>query len=141
MKKLLSSAIVLCVFSLSILIFDFSCRKDSIGQTQSPTTESVQKNKIIYVKINPNTNLWEIWTSNYDGTGAQKINLTLPQGLQLSDDPNIRISPDGKKIFFNAGMNSYNHEYIYSCNIDGSNVKKIVGKDDNSDNIILGEAY
>ena len=39
MKKLLMSSIVLTVFSMSIILFQFSCKKDAIAQTPTPVCD------------------------------------------------------------------------------------------------------
>jgi len=46
----------------------------------------------------------------------------------------LKLSPDGKKIFFNAGPAASIGAFyagstdIYSCNIDGSSVTKIIDR-------------
>jgi hypothetical protein len=47
MKKLLMSSIVLTVFSLSIILFQFSCKKDAVAQT----TTTLTKDQILVQKI------------------------------------------------------------------------------------------
>ena len=134
MKKVLLSAIVLTVFSLSLLLFEISCRKTA--KAQSPayvlpvattsklggvipdgTTISVdgtgkistvastlapQAGKIIYLILSSSASNNQIWTANYDGSGAQKINITLPTNFFIDGD--VKISPDHKTIFFLAAL-------------------------------------
>jgi len=47
MKKLLMGSIVLTVFSLSIILFQFSCKKDAAAQT---TTPALAKDEILVAK-------------------------------------------------------------------------------------------
>lgn len=64
----------------------------------------------------------EIWIANFDGTGANRI--PIPDSLRISDD--ACLSPDGGTVFFNGrdtilgGITN-----VYSCNLDGSNLRKV----------------
>ncbi|MBS1639927.1 MAG: hypothetical protein JSR12_07710 [Bacteroidetes bacterium] len=148
MKKLLLGSVVLAVFSMVIILFQLSCQKTASAQTTNGSGLT-QLNKILFTKYISNGNnsvsTEEVWTSNYDGTNAVKVNIVLPSGIVFTDGMLPRLSPDGKKIFFNAGaVNSggYNSNAdIYSCNIDGSGVTKIIDKGGSNNNIILGGAY
>jgi hypothetical protein len=135
MKKILMSSVVLTVFSISILIFQMSCKKDANAQTGSnvPT----QLNKIIYTKRLTSTTA-EIWIANYDGTNQTKVNIVVPAGIMLA---NARLSPDGQTIFFEGVNTSTFLNDIYSCKIDGSNVQKIVDGSTATQGILLGGAY
>jgi hypothetical protein len=90
--------------------------------------------KIIFVKYATSSLAAEIWTANYDGTSQTKINITLPSGIILGPEYGINLSPNGQKIFFSAGP-PYSGDpiktieaSIYSCNIDGTNVVKIIDR-------------
>jgi len=141
MKKILLSTIVLLFFSISIGIFQISCQKEATAETAENTATS-QVNKIIYMKWN-NT-YPEFWICNYDGTNNLKVNLSLPSGIAVSENPPF-MSPDGQKIFFTAGVSvsgqgySNNNASLYSCNSDGSGVTKIVSG--NGSSIQIGGAY
>lgn len=131
MKKLLMGSIVLTVFSTSMLLFQVSCKKDANAQT-SGTTGLAQLNKIIYRAYYNNVS--DIYTSNYDGSNRTKVNIILPAGVTItngySQDFILKLSPDGKTIFFSGVTSSSTYPEpvnIYSCNIDGSNVNKITG--------------
>ena len=170
MKKLLMSAIVLSCFGIAISLFQISCQKDATAQTGGSFTlppattttlggiivgsglnvtssgvisvpygnSTAQINKVIYSKANNGT--YEIWVCNYDGSGAAKVNITLPNGINFFE-PVPAMSPNGQKIFFTAGPGSGSsvHGDLYSCNFDGTNVTKIAG--DGVNNIHLGGAY
>jgi len=156
MKKILLSTIVLLAFTLSVVLFQVSCKKEANAQTSSytlppattsklggvipdGTTISVdgngkistsgnvvqQQNKILYVVYGSQPNTDEIWSANYDGTNAQKINIVLPTGLAIGDT-NFTISPDRKMIFFSVFSPTGGTGSIYACNIDGSNPHKII---------------
>ncbi len=164
-------SILLTAFSVAIIIFQISCQKTVNAQTSSyslspattttlggvivgnglsvtgngtlsvisTTSGSTQLNKLIFKKIVNSTA--EIWTANYDGSSAAKVDITLPSGVSFSDDMNPIMSPDGKKIFFTAGSGGLSGGDLYSCNADGSSVTKIVDKGGSNNNIILGAAY
>lgn len=108
-----------------------------------------QLNKVIFKKIvvTPGSSVdhvTEIWVANYDGTGAAKINIALPSGIGFSDNANPVMSPNGQKIFFTAGSMGTNQIVangdLYSCNVDGSSVTKIIDKGGVNNDIILGAA-
>lgn len=131
MKKLLLSSIVLLIFSIAILLFQLSCKKDSFAQ--SSTDSLSQLNKIIYV-YRPSHTESEVWTANYDGSGKTKINITMPGSTyQVWTTP--KLSPNGKIIFLDLIDRSVDKVHIYSCNLDGSNMTKLV---DGSTAVILG---
>ncbi len=124
MKKLLLSSIVLLLFSCSILIFQVSCQKEALADTKNTT----QLNKIAYTKSDT-AGVSEIWTSNNDGTNQQKVNISLPanyyirQSVTVSNNGTLLIFPVETAIL-NSGVDA---GYIYSCNLDGSNLKRIIG--------------
>jgi len=109
---------------------------DGTGKISAIAAAPKQQNKIIYVKNLPlagSGGLYygQIWSANYDGTGQQQINITLPTGLFISYTEFVRLSPDQKTIFFNvsdAKMDS-NGTGFYSANIDGTNPKLIIPYD------------
>ncbi|HTD40052.1 MAG TPA: hypothetical protein VK671_05490 [Mucilaginibacter sp.] len=138
MKKVLLSTIVLLAFTLSIALFQISCKKSADAATPTVATTPPQQNKIVFTKniplVAPGTQglyYGEIWTANYDGTNQQKLNIVLPQGLFVSYTPFVKLSPDQKTIFFRVDdVNSdKNGTGFYSCNIDGSNAKLVIAND------------
>ncbi|MCB0509036.1 MAG: hypothetical protein KDD21_12135 [Bacteroidetes bacterium] len=121
MKKLLLSSIILLLFSSSILIFQVSCQKEAKADTNNIT----QQNKIIYIKAILASNENEIWTANIDGTNQQRVAINFPANYELEDDGgSITLTPDNQKIIFAMSVN--NVRQVYSCNIDGSNLTKII---------------
>ncbi|MBL0079228.1 MAG: hypothetical protein IPP53_08940 [Bacteroidetes bacterium] len=122
MKKLLLSSIVLLLFSCSILIFEVSCQKEAKADTNYIT----QQNKIVYLKEFPIENGQdEIWTANIDGTNQKRYSINFPANYELdAENGNITLTPDNQKIIFALDVNRV--AGIYSCNIDGSNLVKII---------------
>jgi hypothetical protein len=166
MRKIILTTIVLFVFSLSIIMFQLSCKKDAQAQTSGyillPATTSklggvipdgstisvdaagkisaintsvAQQNKIMYLLYEgdtpgTNTAIYGVYTANYDGTDAQKVNITLPSGVVLNDGT-LSLSPDHKTIFFSTNTVSTNELDIYACNFDGSNPHKVISNGEN----------
>jgi len=138
MKKLIKSSLVLLTLSLSVVIFQLSCKKSADAANTTNSTSS-QQNKILFQRDFYGSNnaptrydYAEIWTANYDGSNQQKVNVDLPTGVVIVLGQAIRISPDGKTIFFSGFTPGNNYPdtmspwSIYSCNLDGTNVKLIV---------------
>ena len=145
MKNLLKSTLYLFVFALAGILFQISCSSDSI----SPTTTSTPLGKLLYYKqvastlpgggtlITPT-----ICTCNYDGTNETPINVILPADQQIkfsTDQANIRLSPDGQKVFFITEDASY-ADSIYACDVTGGTATQVITTSAES-NIELGGAY
>ncbi len=142
MKKILLSTIVLTAFSCSIILFQVSCKKSADAATSNSNVAVTQQSKIIYTKnlpVSGSTGAYycEIWIANYDGSNAQKINITLPSGLFVDYTTFVKLSPDQKTIFFRVAdvNNDNNGTGFYSSNIDGTNAKLIVPNDGTSGTI------
>lgn len=87
-----------------------------------------QNNILLFTKRFPRTSfVYEIWKSDFNGNNQTKINISLPQGLSIEEEGRTpKLSPDGKVVFFDVLNSTGVNAYIYSCNIDGTNVKQIV---------------
>ncbi len=82
-----------------------------------------QRNLILLRKyVFSPTSVNEIWMANIDGTDLHQVLVTLPSGIALGNE--FRLTPNGDKIIFEASGN--NISYIYSCNLNGSNVIKLI---------------
>ncbi|WP_158994305.1 hypothetical protein [Mucilaginibacter sp. L196] len=125
MKKLLLSSVILLTFAVSLLIFNLSCKKEAKAQSSQPLA---QQGKIFFIKSVSNEN--QLWTASYDGSNQQEINLALPTGTSV--DGISSISPDKKTVFVAVANGS--SDDIYTCNIDGSNLRKIIS--DTGSNVI-----
>lgn len=122
MRKLLLSAITLFLFSASSMMFQVSCQKNALA---NPTSA----NKIFYVKSGNVAGKFELWVANIDGSNQQKINFTIPYGYTGVDE--MILSGDGKKMVLSL-RSSGNSSDIFTCNLDSSNLAKIIGnKEDN----------
>jgi hypothetical protein len=123
MKRIFQSSLVLLTFSFSIVVFNLSCEKDV--NAQNTTTASPQVvGLILFSKNGDKSN--EIWFAKYDGSNATKISIaSFPAGGDM-DRSTMKISPDGKKIFFCMYIPSTNMQSIYTCNSDGTGLTKII---------------
>lgn len=121
MRKLVLASLSLAIFSIAIVLFQSSCQKEASAGDLS--TEIVQKNKIFY-KANVNGQK-EIWTASYDGSNKTKFNITFPAGFHPTE---WTISPDGQTLIIHAEayINGSYIGNIFTCNTDGSNLKKII---------------
>ena len=137
-KKLLIASAALTIFALAMIFFQLSCKKSANAQNNSATASQI--NKLIFKRIT-SSNSREIWTSNYDGSNANRINILLPNGIVFSDDMSPKLSPDGQKVFFEAGTSNQTKISgdLYVCNVDGTGVRMIL--DRAGGNIILGGVY
>ncbi|WP_379093304.1 hypothetical protein [Pedobacter sp. UC225_65] len=124
MKKLLLSSIVLFLFSASIVLFQISCKKIAYADTPMPQVDGLkQLGKILYKGSNGR----EIYLAAYDGSNKQKIGFAFPSPTNSNDVvENAHMSPDGKTIFVELYSGSLNKVRLYSCSIDGNNLKLVL---------------
>lgn len=125
MKKLLLGTIVLLAFNGTIILTQMSCSKEASAQSGNTTSPKL----VLFYKIDTR----ELWLSNIDGSDKHKIPITLPAGLKLGEG---HLTADGIIVVFEAFKDVTGEvEGIYTCLINGSNVKKII--DGNSEEILL----
>lgn len=136
MKSILKASWILLFFSASILLFQLSCQKELIAQDPAPTVQ----NKVVYTKTLKSSSTpspVEIWTCNIDGTGQQKVNVSIPSGQYI--EGNVRVSADGKRFIFNLYDGS--KMTIYTCLTDGSSLTQIVAQGTNETNVSVNDVY
>lgn len=139
MKKLLLASIVLTLFSISIIVFQMSCRKEVSAKNMGGDTPAL-------VLISKNTELKYLEQKGVDSLNKPhfeehvlyylefytvKDNETVPVKININLPPDEypwlegRLSEDGSKIFFSAFHKTKGNLGVYACSIDGSNVHKI----------------
>ena len=93
----------------------------------------INATSILYWKDVDSGHNGELWKINTDGTGNEKINISLPDNVALGDGKFAKVTADGKTIFFSTFSFSGNisQTSIYKCNIDGSGLT-LVTSDYNS---------
>lgn len=129
-------SVILSFFAIAIVLFQLSCQKTAVAQTNTGSTVS-QLNKIIYIR-RPTSRSSEVWTANYDGTSQTKISIVLPGALIVSG---ARLSPDCQSIFLLASDSVTFMSHIYSCKINGTNVQKVVDGSTTPQGFLLEQAY
>lgn len=146
MKKLLLGSIALTLFSVSILLFQISCKKE-VTAAQEPAGAETANQLMVFAKsfIRPTGMAQkekEIWIANIDGTNPRKIPINIPSDLGFYD---AHLTQNGKTIVFMAeSKTNYRKRAIYSCSLDGTGFKKVLDFDNeyvddtNYSNVILG---
>lgn len=128
-----------------VIVDGSTIKVDASGKISAVSNNTSQLNKILYAigygggPGYTNSNASEYWIMNYDGTNPKKVPVTFAAGFSYSMNP--RLSPDGQKIFFSASKDS--KAYLYSCSIDGTNLKTLLVQDSNGGgaNIEVAGAY
>lgn len=146
MKKLLLGTLVLLAFNAAVIITQMSCKKEAKADTPiTGTTPLKQLDLILYAKHPSGDRLLaELWISKLDGTGSHKVNIVLPANVRVADGASI--TPDGKNIVFSAlqnttaAPNNWGDGGIYTCNLDGTNPKKVIDAEANG-YLLLQGAY
>ncbi|TAE37624.1 MAG: hypothetical protein EAY66_05385 [Sphingobacteriales bacterium] len=132
MKKILLSSIILFLFSVSIVLFQISCKKEAVAEVVVSGTGGSNLGLILFkkiIKISVDVSETELWTSSYDGTNRKKIPVVTPNDIPAGTYLDLaQLSPDGKTVFITYSKYQVG-SFIYSCALDGSNLKKIIGSD------------
>lgn len=125
MKNILKGSILLIIFSFSIVLVNISCNKEASAQSNTNTTTTQPLGILVFSKSGDKSN--EFWIAKFDGTNQIKISISgLPSTAELEKE-SIKISPDGKKFFFTLNLNPVNsQDAIYSCNVDGTGLTKLI---------------
>lgn len=148
-------SLVLTTFAIAIIIFQMSCQKTADAQTSNyvlpvattttlggvkpdgvtilvdatgkiSTTTSSLTDVVLYTKSpNSGTVTYEYWVCNRDGSNKRKI--TFPADLTIRDD-NVSLLADRNSVIFTASTSPSGTALreIYTMNIDGSNLLKIL---------------
>jgi hypothetical protein len=81
---------------------------------------------IVYSKLVGNYT--EIWKVRTDGSNNQKINIVLPANTELNvnDGGAFKLNRSATKLIFQAKTTCAITGSLYSCNLDGTSVTKVV---------------
>lgn len=124
MKKLLLASASLLLFAIAITLFQISCKKDAMAQTESNNTVILYQKRVI-------TGFGtEWWVCSKDGSNQRKVNF--PVNIIIRQ-LGVSLMPDKNSVVFSASENTLMAvSNIYTMNIDGTNLQKIVsnGTDD-----------
>jgi hypothetical protein len=138
MKKIIRAIFALVLLGVFIFVTQISCQK-SVAQTNGTNTPAA--NVILYGKsilvsgstTDSSGNPIKVWSyqfylANIDGTNQLTIPINLPAGLYVLSTGGY-LTPDGKTIAFTAYNQAGTVHQIYSCLIDGSELKKLIDID------------
>lgn len=143
MKNILKTSLYFFVFALAGILFQISCSSDSITASSTPVGKLVYNKQETTTLPGGGTGITSrLYTCNYDGTNETPINFTLPAGVHIdfsTGQSNIRLSPDGQKVFF-ITHDDADTEAIYSCDITGGIATEVIPTN-GPGNIELGGAY
>jgi Tol biopolymer transport system component len=118
-------ALSLTLFVLATIIIFAGCKKSSSSPKPTTITQPTQQDKIVYLDLLNGPNTYTLWTANYDGSGAQQVNIAMPANVKLGGGL-PKISLDNKYIYF-EGISTVSYVgSIYSCDMTGGNVKLLV---------------
>lgn len=144
---MIKQAAILCSLIGGFILFtQISCQK-TVAQANEPVRSA---NVILYSKSstaqvgsatdssgNPIlTSTYDFYLANIDGTNQRKIPIALPAGLYVMQEG--YLTADGHAIVFSVRNNPPTQYplgwqyYIYSCSIDGSNLKKLIDIDNST---------
>jgi hypothetical protein len=141
MKKLLMGAICLSLFAIALSLVQISCSKT---EAQNSSTQNNSINKLIYQEEYSNggsANSYRFSIINLDGTGLQHLNIPFPPGfISPSNHPPV-LSPDGTKVYFTGRETANNEIGIYVCDTSGSNLIRLIDRDPNAFDMVIGGAY
>ncbi len=135
MKKILFAAITLILFATAIFIIQ-SCQKVHGQGSPGNSTGLILYGKATYGIVNAGTDsstnfyIPALYVCNVDGTDSRQIPINLPNGLIITlSTPGTSLCNGGKGVVFTTarvGMGgALVYGSIYSCNLDGSNLKEI----------------
>jgi hypothetical protein len=131
MKKILLSSIILFLFSVSIVLFQISCKKEAVADVAVSSAGGSNLGVILFGKRVQNNTKDELWTANYDGTNQKKLEIPIPAARRLD---NAYLSPDGKLVVLDTyEIPNENISHTYTCSIDGSNFKEILSSANQGD--------
>jgi hypothetical protein len=140
MNKLLVARLTLFALAFSV-IFLAGCKKNGTSPKPPITiAPPAQQNKIVYLDYLNGPNTYTLWTANYDGSGAQQINIAMPTKIKLGGGL-PKISLDDKNIYFNGVSTVNNVSSIYSCDMNGNNVNLLVAGGNDGQAEISGTYY
>ncbi|MBX3240320.1 MAG: hypothetical protein KIT80_02285 [Chitinophagaceae bacterium] len=137
MKKLFLGSILLTIFSLAVILFQISCQKTALANDneQTPPSVALLSKPVITVNI-IQEGVDSLGKSKYNQTefttlelyivnenGLNKLNVSLPD--QEFVGLNARLSGNGKTIMFGSIHKTRGYTGVYSCNIDGTNLRKV----------------
>ncbi len=88
---------------------------------QQVTNSGLSQGFIVFIKKSENPD--EVWISRLDGSSAFKV--PIPDSIRVGDDAGLSL--DGQLVFFGGyPSEGTNRKNIYSCFLDGSNLRRVI---------------
>lgn len=110
------------------------------------TSDTIPKalNLILYYKFNLNTGIVELWKAKPDGTSQSQIAFTLPPNTRVATETAPQFTAERTKIIIGLNRLSGSAQVgrdIYSMNIDGTGLVRIIDGGGNNVYMMLGGVY
>jgi hypothetical protein len=134
MRKLLMGSIVLTVFSLSIILFQFSCKKDVAAQT---TTPAPTKDEILAAKTWRMDKLHHVISGQYSSYTNGGTNTT---GINY-DNLTFKFNANGTGVTTDQNGASYNLTWQFTSTDKRSLQLTATGRTDNWEMVEISENY
>ena len=146
MRKIAKAILFLSLLGVLILFTQISCQKSNAQTSTNQTVVAanlILLGKSIQVAGQPYTdsgrviqttvNAIQFSVANIDGSNIRQIAISLPSGLYVGSIYGTSLAgyltPQGQTIVFNVHDQSNKVFAVYSCSIDGSNLKKVMDLD------------
>jgi len=137
MKNTFKTGLYVMAFALAGIFFQISCSNSDDSAVVNNEQSLTSSEKFVFVKKDfPTTNDQSIWIANFDGSDLTQIPVALPSGLKLytiyssGEHSTVKLSKDDLTVLFTV-QNGSGKTFIYSCNIDGSNLQEVAEFDQN----------
>src|ERR1700682_3217644 len=135
MKKLLMGSIVLTVFSMSIILFQFSCKKDAAAQTI--TTPAPTKDEILVAKTWRVDRLHHVISGQYSSYTNGGTNTT---GINY-DNLRFKFNANGTGVLTDQNSTSYDFTWQFTSTDKRSLQIIATGRTDNWEMVEISENY
>ncbi len=131
MKDIFKTGLYIMAFAFAGIFFQISCSNSDESARTSDTE------KFVFVKKDfPVTGGQSIWIANIDGSDKTQIPITLPPNVTFysiyssGEHSSAKLVNDGQTVLFTAQSGSV--PYIYSCNVDGTDLQQLAEFDANT---------
>ena len=134
MRKLLMGSIVLTVFSLSIILFQFSCKKDATAQSTPPAPT---KDDILVAKTWKMDRLHHVISGQYSSYTNGGTNTT---GINY-DNLTFKFNANGTGVLTDQNSTSYNFTWQFTTTDKRNLQVTAAGRTDNWEMVEISENF
>ena len=149
MRKFFYASVILLLFAIAIAVTEISCQKTIAQSNNNENASGIMLISKAEPQINvsytintdssveTHTNTYaptDYFIANIDGSDIKQIPINLPGNIYVASvGSGAKLSDDGKTlVFYAADIPNYQLTnapyypvYVYSCSVDGSNLKKL----------------